>query len=26
VIKINLATRSLEDLRRKYIELNVTMR
>jgi len=26
VIKMNLGTRSLEDLRKKYVELNVTMR
>lgn len=26
VIRMNLATKSLEDLRKKYIELNVTMR
>ena len=26
VIKMNLGTRSLEDLRKKFVELNVTMR
>jgi len=26
IIKMNLATKSIDELRKKYIELNVTMR